>query len=133
MIQLNKLLAQQRLCSRREADKLLRLGLVKVDGELATVAQRVAPDARVELDSRGVAALGSKRSVLLHKPAGFLSQSHTPQPGQRFALDLCTWGNAAASERHRQGPPPARLRKMACAGRLDQESSGLLVFTQVTW
>ena len=74
-------------------------------------------------------------SVVLHKPVGYLSQSSEPLPHQSFAQDLLTWANHFSLGGQdnvdlRTGRPPARLPKMACAGRLDEASSGLLVFTQ---
>jgi 23S rRNA pseudouridine2604 synthase len=91
--------------------------------------------AHVELDEAAAAAQQQLLSVILHKPVGYLSQSSEPLPHQSFAQDLLQWANQAhgstSSANHgRGGPPPARLPKMACAGRLDEASSGLLIFTQ---
>jgi 23S rRNA pseudouridine2604 synthase len=127
-----RLAALRGLCSRREASELLRRGQLIIDGRVAAVGDKVPLNAHVELEAAAAAAQHALVSVVLHKPVGYLSQSSEPLPHQSFAQDLLTWANhfSLGGQGNDDGRPPARLPKMACAGRLDEASSGLLVFTQ---
>ena len=135
LMHIARLAAMRGLCSRREAAELLRRGKIWVNGRQAVVGDKAAADARIHLETEAATAQSRLCSVALHKPVGYLSQSSDPLPHQRFALDLLQWANQQLPQLSTQpaanaGPPPARLPKMACAGRLDEASSGLLVFTQ---
>ena len=133
LVQLNRLMARAGLCSRREADQLVKSGRVLIDGAPAILTQRYPPEVKIEIQED--AAAEAKLSIMMHKPVGLLSQSSDPLPHQRFAIDLCTWdtwrGTDYEARQMKSGAlPPARMPKMACAGRLDMDSSGLVIFTQ---
>jgi 23S rRNA pseudouridine2604 synthase len=117
------------LCSRREADEWIENGWVRVDGEVVDVlGARVSRSARIEVDPAAARHQGELVTILLNKPIGHVSgqaeDGHTP------ASVLLTpenrWSGDPAATRFR----PGHLRGLAPAGRLDIDSSGLLVFTQ---
>lgn len=127
-IRLSKLLAHRGICSRREADEFISRGLVLVDGvPVTTLGIKVLPTQEVSLAPE---ALGEQRqlaTILLNKPVGYVSGQ--PEPGKQPAVELIT------PERRMPGAPgPALSREtfvgLAPAGRLDIDSTGLLVFTQ---
>lgn len=118
----NKWLAQEGVCSRREAEALIADGLVSIDGaQVADPGHKIAPGQTLTLaDARGG---GSKLTVLLHKPMGFVSAQ--PERGQIPAARLITKANQVGAA----GAAPARDASLAPAGRLDQDSRGLLLLT----
>ena len=93
-----------------------------------TFASRTTQDI-IELAPAGGAALSRRLTVVLHKPMSFLSQSTNPRRRQRLATSLLTRENQAASCSYR-GPDPVHLSKLGCCGRLDADSTGLLIFSQ---
>ena len=121
-------MAHRGLCSRREAEVYIENGWVTVDGNVIDQqGVKVEEDAKVILDDRAKTAQGDKVTILLNKPIGYVS--NLPEKGYRPAVDLIT------SENQDSQFKGARLRadhmkKLAVAGRLDIDSTGLLVFTQ---
>jgi len=108
MIRLSKLMSERGICSRREADRYIERGLVLVNGMLVTeLGTKVTPDVEIELTQRD-----KTRTILLNKPIGYVSCQ--PEKGYTPAIELI----------------PPRLRKgLAVCGRLDIDSTGLLLFT----
>ncbi|MBI5900094.1 MAG: rRNA pseudouridine synthase [Rhodocyclales bacterium] len=126
-IRVSKLLAERGLCSRREADAYIERGLVFVDGKRVTeLGTRAAPDAVITLAAEARANQAKQATVLLHKPIGFVSGQ--AEDGHQAAMSLILAKTQAAGETQRF--QPSLLRGMAPAGRLDIESTGLLVLTQ---
>jgi len=127
LIRLNKLLASKGFGSRREADALVKQGFVRVNGQKAeTAGLRVDPATAVlQVDPAG---LTERTTVILHKPLGVVS-CQPEREDQRPAIKLLTDENYHLKGEFR-GKEPYRLPKMAVAGRLDVNSTGLLVITQ---
>ncbi len=127
-VRVSKLLAERGVASRREADDWIDAGFVRVDGRAVVLGERVAPDAAIDIDPRARAEQSRRVTVLLHKPIGYVSgqaeDGHTP------ALALVTPANRWSGDASRIDFRPAHLRHLAPAGRLDIDSTGLLVFTQ---
>lgn len=123
-VRLSKLMAQRGLCSRREAERYIVQGMVTVDGQtISTLGSKIHPDQKIGLSRDALAHQSSLTTVLINKPPGYVSG--LPEKGYRSAVTLITRRNAA----HRKDPVPDR-RGMAPAGRLDIDSSGLMVYTQ---
>ncbi len=117
------------LCSRREADEWIESGWVKVDGVvISTLGTRVPPDARIEIDAAAHHQQSESVTILLHKPVGYVSGQ--AEDGYQPAMVLLRPENRWAEDRAPQQWRPGHLRGLAPAGRLDIDSTGLLVFTQ---
>ncbi len=127
-VRVSKLMAERGLCSRREADSFIERGWVFVDGErVSELGSRVDPSAKITLDKQARAAQQRQMTVLLHKPVGYVSGQ--PEPGFQPAVTL------VLPENQYQTPDTAlfhasHLKGLAPAGRLDIDSTGLLVLTQ---
>jgi 23S rRNA pseudouridine2604 synthase len=123
---LSKRMAALGLASRREADEWIAAGWVKVNGQPAVLGLRVGPDARIEVDPRAHREQAQRMTVLLHKPIGYVSGQ--AEDGYAPAATLVRRENRWAEDRLRVNV--ASLRGLAPAGRLDIDSTGLLVLTQ---
>jgi 23S rRNA pseudouridine2604 synthase len=129
-LRLSKLMSQRGMCSRREADVFIERGWVFVDGvRVGELGMKVFPDQEVKLDRLAKQAQEDLLTVILHKPVGYVSGQ--PEDGKVSAITLITpenrFGGTSAFEKRR----PGRLPKgFAPAGRLDIDSSGLIVYTQ---
>lgn len=127
-VRISKLLAERGLCSRREADAYIERGWVLVDGQPVTeLGTKASPDAVVTLAPAATQAQDSQITILLHKPVGYVSGQ--PEPGFQPAVVLIQPQNQA------RGPgdlafEPRWMKNLAPAGRLDIDSTGLLVLTQ---
>jgi 23S rRNA pseudouridine2604 synthase len=116
------------LASRREADEWIEAGWVKVNGQMAVLGQRVHPDARIEVDPAARQQQAQRVTVLLHKPVGFVSGQ--AEDGYPPAVTLVKADTRWAEDRGHVRFHPGHLRHLAPAGRLDIDSTGLLVLTQ---
>jgi 23S rRNA pseudouridine2604 synthase len=117
------------LCSRREADEWIARGWVKVDGLVVdTLGTRVSRQARIEIDGAATAQQDELVTVLLHKPIGYVSGQ--AEDGYEPAIVLIRPENRWTEDPSPLQFRPAHLRGLATAGRLDIDSTGLLVFTQ---
>jgi 23S rRNA pseudouridine2604 synthase len=126
-IRVSKLLAERGLCSRREADAYIERGLVFVDGKRVTeLGTRADPGAVITLAAEARANQARQATVLLHKPIGFVSGQ--AEDGHQPAVSLISAKTQAAGESQRF--QPSLLKGLAPAGRLDIDSTGLLVLTQ---
>ena len=127
-IRLSKRLTELGLASRREADEWIEAGRVRVNGRLAVLGQRVGPHDRIDIDPQARRDQASKLTVLLHKPIGYVSGQ--AEGRHRPATALVTAANRWHGDRLPLRIPPSGLHGLAPAGRLDIDSTGLLVLTQ---
>jgi 23S rRNA pseudouridine2605 synthase len=112
-IRLNKYLSNAGICSRRDADVLIQTGVVSVNGELVTeLGFRVKPTDVIKYDG-GTIKAEAKRYVLLNKPKGFITNMDDAL-GRKTVMGLVM---KACKER------------VFPVGRLDRETTGLLLFT----
>jgi 23S rRNA pseudouridine2604 synthase len=117
------------LCSRREADEWIENGWVKVDGKVVTtLGVRVLHDARIEIDPAAARHQSEQVTILLHKPVGYVSGQ--PEDGHEPAMVLIKPENRWTEDPSPTKFRPGHLRALAPAGRLDIDSTGLIVFTQ---
>ena len=113
---IQKALAAGGLCSRREAERWIIDGRLKVDGRRAELGQRLHGDERLSLDGRRLRLASSNaaaRVLVYHKPVGEIC-SRRAEGGRRTV--------------YRNLPPMERGRWLS-VGRLDVATSGLLLFT----
>jgi len=126
-IRLSKLMAERGLCSRREADSYIERGWVFVNGvKIDMLGTKVDPACQISLAGQAKTQQQQRATVLLHKPVGYVSGQ--PEPGYRPAASLIV-----PERRWREDKMPAAAgisRNLAPAGRLDIDSTGLLVLTQ---
>lgn len=113
---MQKILAEAGLCSRREAERLIEEGKVRVNGRVASLGERADP----AVDH---VAVGRKRvpppsrpnlTLALHKPRGFIC-SHSDPHNSRTIYELL--------------PTEIRRHRLVCPGRLDKDSEGLVILT----
>jgi 23S rRNA pseudouridine2604 synthase len=107
---LNKFISSTGFCSRREADKLIEQGRVKVNGVVAELGTKVAPGDTVEVDGKSITAGGERIYLALNKPVGITCTT-----------DLKDRDNIIDFLRH-----PVRIFPI---GRLDKPSEGLIFLT----
>lgn len=128
-VRLSKLMSERGLCSRREADGYIERGWVFVDGERITeLGTKVFPGQKITLDRQAEANQSSRVTILLHKPVGYVSGQ--AEEGYRPAVTLVSAATRWPGDRSPLRFTPAQLRGLAPAGRLDIDSTGLLVLTQ---
>ncbi|MFM7661281.1 MAG: pseudouridine synthase [Bacteroidota bacterium] len=112
-IRLNKYLSNAGVCSRREADVLIQTGVITVNGEIINeLGYKIKPNDVVQYDGETINA-EKKRYVLLNKPKGFITTMDDPR-GRKTVMSLV---KKACRER------------IYPVGRLDRETTGLLLFT----
>jgi 23S rRNA pseudouridine2604 synthase len=117
----NRWLAQNGVCSRREAEALIADGLVSIDGDRVDDAGRkILPGQTLTVADR---AGSGPFTAVLNKPPGFVSGQ--PEPGYTPAVRLLTRealvGNSEVIPEPRMSLPPL--------GRLDMDSRGLLILS----
>jgi 23S rRNA pseudouridine2604 synthase len=128
-IRVSKLMSEQGLCSRREADHYIEKGWVLVDGVPVTeLGTRIFPNQRITLAKAAQSQQQASVTILLHKPIGFVSGQ--AEQGYRPAITLITAQSHFKGDRSPHRFAPAQLKGLAPAGRLDIDSTGLLVLTQ---
>ena len=128
-IRLSKLMSQRGLCSRREADRYIEQGWVRVDGKVEnTLGVRVDPECRIELLTPAQKAQKNLVTIILNKPVGIVSGQAEDgyQPAISLISDSSHWENDKSRTRFTR----SQLKGLAPAGRLDIDSQGLLVLTQ---
>jgi len=110
---LNKYIASAGICSRREADKLIEDGQIKVNDQIVTeLGSKVFPGDKVEY--KGKTLKGEKMIyVLLNKPKDYITTMDDPQ-GRKTVMELV---RSACKER------------IYPVGRLDRNTTGLLLLT----
>lgn len=127
-VRLSKVMAERGLCSRREADEFIERGWVFVDGRrVSELGIRIDPDARITLAPQATQTQRERVTILLHKPVGYVSGQ--PEPGYQPAVSLIGGDNQFDRDTA-QRFHPSQLKNLAPAGRLDIDSTGLLVLTQ---
>ena len=127
-VRVSKLMAERGLCSRRDADGYIERGLVFVDGKrMSELGTRVDPSVTITLGKEAQIQQKWQMTILLHKPVGYVSGQ--PEPGFTPAVTLIQpetqFVMAETPAFH-----PRHLNGLAPAGRLDIDSTGLLVLTQ---
>ena len=121
-------MAELGLCSRREADEWIARGWVRVDGQPAPMGMQVAAEARIDIDPQARGQQQQQVTILLNKPIGYVSGQAEDghQPAVTLVQERSHWKGDATRLRF----AASQLRGLAPAGRLDIDSTGLLVLTQ---
>ena len=127
-VRLSKVMAERGLASRREADEWIEAGWVDVNGQPAVLGQRVQPDAVITIDPLARQQQAQRVTVLLNKPIGYVSGQ--AEDGYQPASVLFTAANRWSDDQVPLKWHHGHVRGLAPAGRLDIDSTGLLVLTQ---
>ena len=116
-IRINKYLAQKKICARREADVLVAQKKVKINNRIAVLGDKVLEGDKVTV----IAQTGKVKKLIyiaFNKPKGVIT--HSPQEGEPSVKDVIGLD-----------PTSPRLRGASVfpLGRLDKDSSGLIILT----
>lgn len=113
---IQKVLASLGYASRREIERWIAAGRVKVNGEVIGLGTRVGPDDAIIVDGKPVSRSHSEQEthvLMYHKPAGEVSTRNDPE-GRPCVFDRL---------------PRIRKARWIAIGRLDINTTGLLLFT----
>jgi 23S rRNA pseudouridine2604 synthase len=128
-LRLSKRMSELGLCSRREADEWIARGWVRVDGEVVSeLGTKILPDQHITIERGAQEEQRRRVTVLLNKPIGYVSGQ--PEDGYQPAIVLVGPSTRWREDRAPIRFEPGQLRNLATAGRLDIDSTGLLVLTQ---
>lgn len=112
-IRLNKWIADSGLCSRREADRLIEAGEVTVNGKkVLALGTKLNPERDKVLVQGNPLPRGEKLYLLFHKPTGYIT-TRSDERGRQTIYGLL----------------PSEYQTVDPAGRLDKESSGVLILS----
>ena len=112
---IQKIIAQAGICSRREAERLIEEGKVRVNGKIASLGGKATPDADIFVNNKPILHRTERPiTLIMNKPKGYLCTNSDPY-AEKTVFQLLQ-------------PEFQRLR-LFCAGRLDKDSQGLLILT----
>jgi 23S rRNA pseudouridine2605 synthase len=113
LIRLNKFISNSGVCSRREADELIKMGVITVNGTTITeMGYKVKPTDEIRHEGKKLTA-EKPVYILLNKPKGFITTTDDPQE-RNTVMQLIA---GACKER------------VYPVGRLDRNTTGLLLLT----
>ncbi|BAJ02768.1 23S rRNA pseudouridine(2605) synthase RluB [Shewanella violacea] len=114
---LQKVLARAGHGSRREMEAWIAAGRISIDGEIANLGDRIEADVKIRIDGRTVSIKSEEdlicRVIAYHKPEGEICSRKDPE-GRPTVFDRL---------------PKTRDSRWVAVGRLDINTSGLLLFT----
>jgi 23S rRNA pseudouridine2605 synthase len=110
-MRINQFIAQATGMSRRAADDAVAEGLVTVNDQIAILGMRVAPQDKVTLKGKTLELILDKTTIMLHKPVDYVCSRNGQ--GSKTIYDLL----------------PTELHNLKPVGRLDKDSSGILLMT----
>lgn len=113
---LQKVLARAGIGSRREMERWIEQGRVKVNDQVATIGDRVGENDNIKVDNKYIAqkrTLTQQRVIAYHKPVGEVCTRHDPEGRTTIFKNL----------------PKLKSGRWISIGRLDLNTSGLLLLT----
>lgn len=114
-IRLQKYLSQKSICSRRRAEELVKVGLIKINGKVAKLGNKVDDKDKIEINNKLVvvhARPDEKIYIILNKPVGYICTKRKFK-GEKNIYELL----------------PKKFQYLNPVGRLDKNSEGLLILT----
>lgn len=112
LIRLNKFLAERLGVSRRKADELIAAGKVTVDNQTAVLGTKIDSKSRICCNNKTVPFAAKYIYLAFNKPVGYVCSRHAQGPAPTLYELL-----------------PAKYRQLKTVGRLDKDSSGLILLT----
>lgn len=109
-IRINKFLSEAGVCSRREADRYIMEGKVKIDGEIAQMGSKVKKGSKVTFCGKPVSKEEKLVLIALNKPVGIVCTTDPREPDN--IVDFINYG-----------------MRIYPIGRLDKDSEGLILLT----
>lgn len=109
-IRINKFLSEAGVCSRREADRYIMEGKVKIDGEIAQMGSKVRKGNKVTFCGKPVSKEEKLVLIALNKPVGIVCTTDPREPDN--IVDFINYG-----------------MRIYPIGRLDKDSEGLILLT----
>ena len=106
-----KVIAASGYCSRRKAEELIKKGLVYINGNIASLGDKVSGNDYIEVEGNAISEKQDKVYYLLNKPRGVIT-STTDDKGRKTVVDLIEDN-----------------RRIYPVGRLDYDTTGLLILT----
>ncbi len=110
-VRINKYLANAGVCSRREADSLIKAGKIRINGQIATLGSLVSANDQVQYGKKQIGTAERKVVLAYNKPKGVVC-SNKDAHAEKLIHDMIKY--------------PIRV---TYAGRLDKDSTGLLLLT----
>lgn len=112
---IQKLIAASGVCSRREAERYIEDGLVRVNGKVAQLGDKARPGTPIFVDNKPIPTRREAPvTLILNKPKGYVCTNDDPY-AIHTVFELL--------------PPDLARMRLFCAGRLDKDSEGLVVIT----
>ncbi len=128
LVRLSKRMSDLGMASRREADAWIEKGWVSVNGIAAVLGQKVGPKDSITIDGRARREQDERVTIIINKPIGYVSGQAEDgyEPAKVLVNGASRWAKDASSRRFH----PKQLVSLVPAGRLDIDSTGLLILTQ---
>lgn len=112
---IQKIIANAGLCSRREAERIIEDGGVRVNGKVVSLGDKCHPTDAIFVNNKPLLKAAERPiTLVMNKPKGYLCTNADPH-AERTVFELL--------------PPDLQRQRLFCAGRLDKDSEGLLVIT----
>ena len=122
-------MSQRGICSRREADKLIEQGLVRVNGETVNTLGIKFPDTvEISLTEKAKKIQQKRITIMINKPVGYVSGQ--AEDDYIPAVRLIKHDSQSEFDKSNLSLQSEHFDGLAPAGRLDIDSQGLLVLTQ---
>ncbi len=106
-----KVIAASGYCSRRKAEELIKKGLVYINGNIASLGDKVSGNDYIEVEGNAINEKQDKVYYLLNKPRGVIT-STTDDKGRKTVVDIIDTNT-----------------RIYPVGRLDYDTTGLLILT----
>ncbi|MBO6119151.1 MAG: rRNA pseudouridine synthase [Lachnospiraceae bacterium] len=113
-MRLNKRLVELGYCSRRNADKLIDEGRVKVNGKVAVLGEQVSETDDIEIDGEEIAKDDEKIILAYNKPRGIVCTESNVEKSEKISDKIKEFGFG---------------KRLFTVGRLDKDSTGLILIT----
>ena len=113
-MRLNKRLVELGVCSRRNADKLIEAGKVKVNGRVAVLGEQINEDDNIEVDGEEVINDDEKILIAYNKPKGVICTESSVEKAEKISDKIKEFGFG---------------KRLFTIGRLDKDTTGLILIT----